>query len=249
MKQLFALLLGATLALAACKKDDPLAGTFTGTSKAFSSGKAWTYVQNDDDGNPVEIGIILDEAGYNSLTGSGDIGVSLDFPTQASERTPILHGLFDYAPHGHEPAMVYDVPHFDLHYYFTTSAEREAITPFDTVKAKVVPAADYFPAAYFGTGLVPQMGVHWLDATTPELAGGSSAFTETFIHGSFDGKVTFWEPMITKAFIESKQSYEKAIKQPAKYQYPGKYYPTVQGFIHDTAKKEYRFYLKSFVKR
>jgi len=65
--------------------------------------------------------------------------------------------------------------------------------------------------------------VHWLDFTAPELNGAT--FTQTFIYGSYDGQVTFYEPMITEQFILANPAFERAIPQPAKVQKTG-YYPT-----------------------
>ncbi|MEQ1745999.1 MAG: hypothetical protein ABMA02_11265 [Saprospiraceae bacterium] len=233
--------------LATSCKDHPLAGTHVGEEAAFGMGKARTYITNDDNGDPIEVGVVIDEDAFKGFAvASTDSYLSLDYPA-AAERTPFKHQFMGYAPHGHEPVMVYDKPHFDLHFYTSTEAERVAIGLFDTVKAKVLPTADYFPAAYFQTGLVPAMGVHWLDGTSPELTG--TLFTETFIWGSFDGKVTFLEPMITYQFIKDNPTFEKDLKQPAKYDQPGKFYPTKQGFTHDAQNKEYRFFLTSFVRR
>ncbi|MCW3108253.1 MAG: hypothetical protein JWQ09_2759, partial [Segetibacter sp.] len=50
-------------------------------------------------------------------------------------------------------------------------------------------------------------------------------FSQTFIYGTYDGKVTFYEPMITLAFLKSTTSFERAIPQPAKFKKAG-YYPT-----------------------
>ena len=48
------------------------------------------------------------------------------------------------------------------------------------------------------------MGVHWID---PEVAGVRRArqFTQTFIYGSWNGRLIFAEPMITKALLESRR--------------------------------------------
>ena len=67
------------------------------------------------------------------------------------------------------------------------------------------------------------MGAHWLDATSPELNG--QLFTQTFIYGSYNGKVNFYEPMITLQFIKDNPEFERTIPQPAKVQKAG-YYPT-----------------------
>ena len=66
------------------------------------------------------------------------------------------------------------------------------------------------------------MGCHWIDFTSPELNG--QLFTQTFIYGSYDGKVIFYEPMITEAFIKANSNFERAIPQPVKFQKTG-YYP------------------------
>ncbi|MEK7254471.1 MAG: hypothetical protein AAB316_06990, partial [Bacteroidota bacterium] len=115
------------------------------------------------------------------------------------------------------------------------------------VKANRLPAPEYLPAGHFAAGLVPQMGNHNIDLASPELNG--QPFTQTFIYGSFDGKVTFLEPMITKQFITEQKNFEAAIKLPAKYEHTGKFYPTRYGFRYDAGKKEYQFYLKDFVQR
>ena len=237
------------LGMSACKEDqkDPWAGTFVGEEATFGFGKARAYITNSEDGLPMEIGVVMDEAAFDNFTElSGDTEVSLDYPAEAG-KTPFKHQFMGFAAHGHEPVTIYGLPHFDLHFYTSTEAERIAITPFDTIKAALTPAADYFPPAYFSAGLVPQMGVHWLDPTSPEFAG--SVFNQTFIWGSFDNKVTFLEPMITKQFIADTHDFEGEIKQPAKYDQPGKYYPTKQGFAHDHAKGEYRIFLSGFVQR
>jgi hypothetical protein len=246
-KTLSALLL-ASLGIFACgEKENPLSGEFKGDETTFGFGKAYTYIINDGDGNPSEIGVAIDADAFDNFTElSGDAEVSLNYPAEASQ-TPFKHQFMGFAAHGHEPVGIYDVPHYDLHFYTSTIAERSAISPYDTVKAANMPGPDFFPAAYVPTGLVPNMGVHWLDVTSPELNG--SAFTQTFIWGSFDGKVTFLEPMVTRQFIMASHDFETDIKQPAQYDQPGKYYPTKQGFEHNHDKGEYRFFLKGFVQR
>jgi len=70
------------------------------------------------------------------------------------------------------------------------------------------------------------MGAHWVDVTSPELNPEHPAlFTQTFIFGSYNGKVIFYEPMITHAFLKNTSEYERPIPQAAKFQKSG-YYPT-----------------------
>ncbi len=61
------------------------------------------------------------------------------------------------------------------------------------------------------------------DGTSPELA--KQTFTQTFIFGSYIGKVTFYEPMITEAFIKANPAFERTIPPPSNFQSSG-YYPT-----------------------
>lgn len=67
------------------------------------------------------------------------------------------------------------------------------------------------------------MGKHWVDSTSPELNG--QPFTQTFIYGTYNGKVTFYEPMITLDFLKDNDSFVRSIPQPEKFRKTG-YYPT-----------------------
>jgi len=80
------------------------------------------------------------------------------------------------------------------------------------------------------------MGAHWIDPTSPEF--NNQSFTKTFIYGFYDGKMVFVEPMVTKAFIETKPNTTDIIKVPAKYPEKG-YYPTRYRVTYDENAKEY----------
>ena len=240
-----ALALAGILLTPACKKDK--SGTHIGETVNYQGKELSTYVKTDEDGNPTEAGFTIPETVFNSFDAlSSDVSWSLDFP-KADNETPFVHLYAGFNPHGHEPMGIYDKPHFDFHFYTTSEADRLAIAPVDTVKgAKPLPAGEV-PVTYFNAGLVPEMGSHWIDGTAPELNGGT--FTETFIFGSFDGKMTFYEPMITKAFIEEKHNFTKNIPAVTAYGKAGKYYPTKFGFRHDETAKAYQFFVSDFVKR
>ena len=114
--------------------------------------------------------------------------------------------------------------------------ERNGIHPSDpgwAQKANNVPAPEYIPTNYAPGGppgvapadvAIPLMGVHWGDVTSPELPWiGGAPFTETFIYGTWNGKVIFAEPMITKAFLESKPSFSRTLPTAQKGYNPGSY--------------------------
>ena len=234
MRTFLFLAIAATLGFASCKKDkDEKGGIFKGTVQQFQHGKAWTWVQVDKDNKPERIGIAIDEEAMNSLDPGDDHNgghnhnnaLSLAFHPRAGV-TPFAHALLDWNPHGHEPEGVYTLPHFDFHFYMTTEAERKAIPPFEVDNTGFLkfPAEGHMPAIYAPVpGGVPQMGTHWIDVTTPELNGGT--FTQTFIYGTYNSEVTFYEPMITKAFLDANPSFIRDFPVPAKFKKAG-YYPT-----------------------
>ena len=232
-KLLFAL--SVTAVFSACDKDEikPVAGIFKGTETKFQHGKSWTWIEMDAQNKPLRIGISIDDAAMNSLDtshpGSGGHthvnGLSLAIPSRSAD-VPFQHVMLDWNPHGHEPAGVYDKAHFDFHFYLTSEAERKAIPAYeqDSAKFKVLPGTSYMPNLYIAIpGGVPQMGTHWIDVTSGEFNG--AGFTQTFIYGSYNGKVNFYEPMITKDFLDATTTFERAVPTPAKFQKNG-YYPT-----------------------
>ena len=233
MKKILFIISAAISILASCKKDDHnYGGIFKGPEKKFQQGKADTWISLDKKGRPEKIAITIDAAAMNSLDPGNDEGgeedmnsLSVAFPVKASV-TPFTHALLEWNPHGHEPAGIYDKPHFDFHFYMQTEAERLQVPLYeeDSLKFLNYPAPGYFPATYFTIpGGVPQMGCHWADFTSPELNG--QPFTQTFLYGSYNGNVTFYEPMITKAFIDANASFERSIPVPSKFKKSG-YYPT-----------------------
>jgi hypothetical protein len=206
---------------------------------------------------PVELGVAMNEASMQGLPAAHGDGQGhemmteylLPLPEQAKTFTPYRVVELDWTPMGHEPPGIYDHPHFDFHFYTITEAERNAIDASDPrfeEKAANTPPADYVPQGYIlpAPVAIPRMGAHWIDPTSPELNGAT--FTTTFIMGSWDGKMIFTEPMITRAFLRSQPNFTGAIAQSAKYVTPG-YRPTQYSIRWDAQAKEIRVALQSFV--
>jgi hypothetical protein len=234
MKRIFLLLGAATMVFASCKKDGNNDGIFKGPVTKFQHGKAWTWIEIDGQNKPERIGISIDDEAMNSLEpGTAEEGgkhqhvnsLSLQFHPKASV-TPFTHALLDWNPNGHEPAGLYDKPHFDFHFYIIPESERMAIPAYETDSTGFLnyPTPGYTPATYVPTpGGVPQMGTHWIDFTSPEFNG--QPFTQTFLYGTYNGKVAFYEPMITKAFLDANATFERPFGVPARFKESG-YYPT-----------------------
>ena len=206
-------------------------------------GKAWTWIQVSKQGKPEKLGVALTDEALKTVPIGGEGGHGhmagnhwvMKLNAKAN-LTPFNHVSMHWNPNGHEPENVYTLPHFDFHFYTTTPEEVLEIGTYETdsVRFKNTPSAEYYPANYINPGAatsVPQMGAHYIDVTAPELNG--KKFSETFLFGSFDGKVPFYEPMITLEFLKNNSNYVRNIPQPAKVQKSG-YYPTKMRVVkHD----------------
>jgi hypothetical protein len=217
-------------ALVSCKKDKDKSNVFTGPESAVYHGKAWSSLKINSEGVPEQLTLSLDAATLASVpVGEGgstedhnhENNILISLPEKALELTPFKFIMLNWNPMGHEPAGVYDTAHFDMHFYLTPV--NEVMNYMDMAKIENLPSIDYVPANHIAGPGVPMMGKHWIDVTSPELHG--VPFTQTFLYGSYDGKVVFYEPMITLDFLKATTSFQRSIPQPAKYKTAG-YYPT-----------------------
>lgn len=233
----------------------PQEGTYYGNSFTLGNGTARSFVKIDANGIPNEVGLVMSEQAMDGLPAGGGHeggghGLMLDIPMppQASS-TPYDHIGLDWNPAGHAPGP-YLLPHFDVHFYMISRAQRTAMTGVGDDSARMVAPPDlrYLPDGYMSTHEgVPQMGMHWVDPDSPELHGAT--FTETMIWGTYNGKVVFHEPMITRDFLLGKPNMSKSLKLPAAYIRTGLYYPTTCNVHYSSATKEYVVSLGGMTKR
>jgi len=247
--------------------------------------RAYVVYDQKNGGAPIELGVALDERAMSGLpapnphaamkTADGHEHLDshvylLAIPGGGVE--PFRFVELDWNPGGHEPPGVYDTPHFDFHFWTASRAEREAIVPSDPHyqrKADMLPADGLRPASYAVAAPpgapapgVPLMGVHWTDVRSPELQkvfGKPEAyrpFTTTFLYGSWEGRWTFLEPMITRAYILGKKTATDPalrdevlpISTPARVAAAG-YYPSAYRITWDEASREYRVALTNLTRR
>ncbi|GAK56324.1 hypothetical protein U27_03286 [Candidatus Vecturithrix granuli] len=215
--------------------------TLFGESTPLGQGTARSFVMLDDQGKPVSIGIALTKTALSGLPqGPMPSELTLALPEKVAV-PPFDHISVDWNPQGHEPAGIYDVSHFDFHFYFIPSTEQDKISENDMAQFAKAPSAEYLPTDYKPIpGGVPRMGAHWFDPMSPEFQG--KPFTATFIYGTYDGRVIFYEPMIASAVLETKQNFSSEIKQPTAFQKSG-YYPKTYRSVYDETTGEYRISL------
>lgn len=228
--------------------------TFNGPEVQMGDGMARSWVVLSHTGVPQELGIELTAGALSGLPpASEDMAQGmyvLPLHQKAQAATPFDHIVINWEAQGHPP-MPYMVPHFDFHFYMISPEAQMAIPEYTPGSAfDVLPPASALPPTYIPIpGGVPMMGKHWADVTSPELQDPSSPlyhpFTETFIYGSYDGKVIFYEPMVALSFLQGVGSVTTPIAQPGYFAQAG-YYPTVYKVYRDAATQKLYISLGGF---
>jgi hypothetical protein len=234
-----------------------------GVPVKVGNGRARTYVVLDQKtGAQLELGVALDERALENLPtgGHGAHGPMTEYQLQlpAQDRSPFRFVELDWNPMGH--GVPYTAPHFDFHFYTIPVEERNGIDPSDpafATKAANLPAADLIPAGYLSSHQlvgktpaevsVPRMGLHWLSLASPELPPQNQPFTATYIVGTWNGKVIFQEPMITRAFILGLRDGTTSaatfpVSRARRYE-PAGLYPSGYRVSWDAARREFRIAL------
>lgn len=231
-------------------------GTVLGQFTILGNGTVRTWAKLNKQGKPQAIGVTFSE---NALAGLPETGAGPpDMPSVMHElalpKEALITGFdhigLDWNPKGHVPKGVYNVPHFDVHFYRVPVRELAQITAMgkDLARCERQPAKQYMPAGYIlppGTS-VPGMGAHALDASSPELHG--QPFTQTFMHGFYNGNLIFLEPMVAKSFLETKPNVVTPVKLPKAYARKG-FYPTRYRISYDPVRKEYTVALEGLTWR
>ncbi len=176
----------------------------------------------------------------------------LPLPESAQRQSGLTHLTIFWEPHGHPPTP-YLTPHFDFHFYSIPSTQRAAIDCSDTSKPSALAAGYALPdeqlppdmARAIGVPVlvgicVPQMGMHSLLAS--ELQS-TTTLRGTMVIGYYNAKPIFIEPMISRAMLQEKQSFELPI--PAIPGLSGNRPATFQG-EYDAQQGVYRFVFSGF---
>lgn len=216
----------AILGLAACNTDGSASGgahpgapvTIVGESKPMGSGTVYSWAQSDAGGQTTSFGVSFNDAALNGL---GPTPTEIVLALPAGQNTSLRTAVINWNPQGHPPAHVYDVPHFDFHFYAIDEATRMSIAPSGAA-AQAVPASDIVPAGFSTDGAtVPMMGKHYISGAQPEFHGGT--FTATPIYGYWNGHLAFVESMLTIGYLQTHPSLTSALAQPIRFEQSGRY--------------------------
>ena len=209
-------------------------------------------------GNPVEVGMTVPLASIEKAPDDEmpawppHAAATLTVPDAARAASGLDHITMYWEAMGHPPGA-YLTPHFDFHFYLIPADERMAIDCSDLSKPAALPAEFGLPdvelppemAAMTGVptlvGLcVPQMGMH--SALQAELES-TALFDGTMVIGYYRGRTIFVEPMLSRAMLMEKRSFDLAI--PDLPGFAGAH-PTAFHAEYDAASNAYRFVFSGF---
>ena len=220
------------------------AGTVLAAPMDMSPPTPWTdsgakpFVERDAQNKLTAIGLVIPAATVQALPKARAEAVS-----PMNDAGLVKSANLQWHPRGHEPEHVYDVPHFDVHFYTISEGVRHGIVP-GAKAGKVRPKKAILPPnSILAPGFVPGMGMHDVPKAQPEFNGGH--FTISPLIGYWNGRLAFFEVMFTKAWLEKKQDKSGTFPQPASAPQPG-LYPTRYSVHYDKDQDAYRVALTDF---
>lgn len=270
------------ITIASCSPASDPGGRAIGQSWNFGNGAVTTYAELNGDGTPSVIGMIYTNGALEGMpTANSDQHHCFDrdangtvepetecfmsheavipLPDVVATRddVPFKWVLFNWNPMGHIPPGIYDVPHFDVHFYIEPIANIFAIQDgpcgpefvrCDQYERGKIPLPTNYihPDFQDVDAVAPAMGNHLIDVTGPEFNGGK--WERNFIFGTYDGRVTFYEEMLTLEYLNSEPDKCYDIKSPEAVGLSG-FYPTQSCVRYDAATGERTVSMEQFVYR
>ncbi len=240
-----------TLLLGACAKPPSVVDVTGQCADPFQAHVCtWSKAQGK---NVVEVGVMVPLAAIENAPADEQMAwppvpsAVLQLPDSSQRQSGLAHFTFLWEPMGHPPAP-FMTPHFDFHFYLIPVSERSSIDCSDLSKPAALPAGYVLPDMALPPPLVkltgvatlvgvcvPQMGMHSLVATEME---GQTTFRGTMVIGYYGGKPIFIEPMLSRAMLLEKRSFDLPIPVIPGLGSP---YPRVFHAEYDAQHNAYRF--------
>lgn len=189
--------------------------TEQGGSQAFGNVSVTASAVLNGDGTPREVEVDIPMAVIQTPPpvpgpGPAEAVAVIPFPPDIQKTTYLNHFEMHWNPHGHIPP-IFMKPHFDFHFYGIPVDEVRAIKEMDPTP----PAPEYMPKGYIYFGkdtFIPEMGVH-----TGSMAVMDMPFTADMIAGIANGRMNFFEPMVTQDFLLQKKTFRLDMPLPQKF--------------------------------
>ena len=207
-----------------------------GKSSDLFGSKAASYAFVDDEtGVAVKVGFTVPVKAFSDAPVGAPFqdDLVLEMPQVARDQTMLNHVRVNWLTAGHSPDP-YGEPHFDMHFQRGTLTEVDAI---DCRADMRLPPASALPDGYGAPELcVNAMGMHsWPKADT------GTDWTGSIIMGYWATQVSFIEPMISKAKLLAKKTFELPIGKPTSTGGAHTLYPRRMTAKYDAAADAYAF--------
>ena len=225
------------------------ADVFTGQVCTWATTKGGTLVEA---GAVVPLASIENAPAQPPMTWPPVADADLAMPEPVRQQGGLTDLTVSWEAGGHPPGT-FMTPHFDFHFYTIAASERAAMDCRDLSKPAAVPTGYSLPdiplppemAQMTGVpaliGLcVPQMGMHAILASDIER---KDEFSGSMVIGYYRGRPIFIEPMLSKALLMRKESFELQIPD-----IPGLAgaHPTRFRAEYDVTQQAYRFTFSAF---
>jgi hypothetical protein len=244
------------MTVGACAKDDAIVDVKGSCADAFK-GQMCTYAKTKGK-TLVEAGAVIPMATIENAPAGAPMvwppvaDAVVNMPDASSQQTGLTQLTFYWEGDGHPPGA-FLTPHFDFHFLTVSPAELSSMDCKDVSKPAALPTGFALPDIPLPpemvkmTGVptlvglcVPGMGMHALLASEIER---KDAFEGSMVIGYYKGKAIFIEPMIAKATLMKKASFDLPVPDV-----PGLTgaHPTKFHADWDAAKNSYTFAFTGF---
>jgi len=244
------------LLAAACANEVPIVEVQGDCGTAFNGQVCtWARMKGDsvlDAGAIVPMAAIEGAPAETPMVWPPIATAKLKLPAAAQSKTGFSQLTMFWEAMGHPPTQ-FMTPHFDFHFYVVPAGEEMTYDCKDLSKPSTLPASYVLPdeelppdmAKMVGVGTligicVPNMGMHSLPTSEMER---KDIFRGNMVVGYYGGKPIFIEPMLTKAMLMERKSFDLAI-------------PTIPGLVgnyprsfraeYDEKRQTYRFIFSAF---
>jgi hypothetical protein len=209
------------ISVSACAKDDAIVDVKGSCADAFKA-QMCTYAKTK--GNMlVEAGAVIPIATIENSPKTAPMAwppvadAVANMPDSSVKQSGMTHLTLYWEADGHPPGA-FMTPHFDFHFYLVPPAEVAAMDCRELSKPAALPASfvlrdqELPPDMQKMTGVkslvglcVPGMGMHSILASEYDR---KDAFEGSMVIGYYKGKAVFIEPMIAKATLMKKASFD-----------------------------------------
>ena len=208
----------------ACTKDEAIVDVKGNCADAFKASMC-TYAKTKGT-MLVEVGAVIPMATIENAPAQSSMAwppvadAVANMPDSAVKQGGMTHLTFYWESDGHPPAA-FMTPHFDFHFYLVPAAEVAAMDCKDLSKPAALPAAFTLRDMELPPNMQKTMGVKTMVGLCIPGMGMHSLLTSEFdrkdasegsmVIGYYKGKAVFLEPMISKAMLMKKASFDLPI--------------------------------------